>query len=48
MEHTNPNMLVREETNSVFERMHRAVWVATMDDGAVRNTRDVNILLPEG
>ncbi len=71
-------MLVREETNSVFERMFRAVglvkqrldrtcnafrnagipyaviggnavaaWVATIDDGAVRNTRDVDILLRE-
>ncbi len=78
MEPTNPNMLVREETNSVFERMYRAVelvkqrldrtcialrnarvpyaviggnavaaWVATIDDGAVRNTRDVDILLRE-
>ena len=73
-----PNMLVREETNSVFERMFRAVelvkqrldrtcnalrsagvpyaviggnavaaWVATIADGAVRNTRDVDILLRE-
>jgi hypothetical protein len=71
-------MLVREETNSVFERMYRSVelvkqrldrtcialrnacvpyaviggnavaaWVATIDDGAVRNTRDVDILLRE-
>jgi len=71
-------MFVREETNSVFERMYRAVelvkqrldrtcialrnasvpyaviggnavaaWVATIDDGAVRNTRDVDILLRE-
>lgn len=24
-----------------------AAWVATLDDGAVRNTRDVNILLGE-
>lgn len=71
-------MLVREETNSVFDRMFRAVelvkqrldrtcvalrnasipyaviggnavaaWVATIDDGAVRNTRDVDILLRE-
>ena len=71
-------MLVREESNSVFERMFRAVelvrqrldrtcfalrnasvpyaviggnavaaWVATIDDGAVRNTRDVDILLRE-
>ena len=78
MEPTNPNMFVREETNSVFERMYRAVelvkqrldrtcialrnarvpyaviggnavaaWVATIDDGAVRNTRDVDILLRE-
>lgn len=78
MEPTNPNMLAREETNSVFERMYRAVelvkqrldrtcialrnarvpyaviggnavaaWVATIDDGAVRNTRDVDILLRE-
>ncbi len=70
---------VREETESVFERMFRAVelvkqrldracnalteaeipyaviggnavaaWVATIDDGAVRNTRDVDILLREG
>jgi hypothetical protein len=68
MKPTNPDMLVREETNSVFERMYRAVelvkqrldrtcialrnarvpyaviggnavaaWVATIDDGAVRN-----------
>ena len=78
MQPSNPNMLVREETNSVFERMFRAVelvkqrldrtcialrnsgvpyaviggnavaaWVATIDDGAVRNTRDVDILLRE-
>ena len=78
MQSPNPNMLVREETNSVFERMFRAVelvkqrldrtctalrnagipyaviggnavaaWVATIDDGAVRNTRDVDILLRE-
>ena len=78
MEPTNPDMFVREETNSVFERMYRAVelvkqrldrtcialrnarvpyaviggnavaaWVATIDDGAVRNTRDVDILLRE-
>jgi len=78
MQPTNPNMFVREETNSVFERMYRAVelvkqrldrtcialrnasvpyaviggnavaaWVATIDDGAVRNTRDVDILLRE-
>jgi len=78
MQPLNPNMLVREETNSVFERMYRAVelvkqrldrtcialrnasvpycviggnavaaWVATIDDGAVRNTRDVDILLRE-
>jgi hypothetical protein len=78
MQPLNPNMLVREETNSVFERMFRAVelvkqrldrtcialrtasvpyaviggnavaaWVATIDDGAVRNTRDVDILLRE-
>jgi len=78
MQPANPNMLVREETNSVFERMFRAVglvkqrldrtcnalrsagvpyavtggnavaaWVATIDDGAVRNTRDVDILLRE-
>jgi len=71
-------MFFREETNSVFERMYRAVelvkqrldrtciafrnanvpyaviggnavaaWVATIDDGAVRNTRDVDILLRE-
>ena len=78
MQPLNPNMLVREESNSVFERMFRAVelvkqrldrtctalrnagvpyaviggnavaaWVATIDDGAVRNTRDVDILLRE-
>ena len=78
MQPSNPNMLVRDETNSVFERMFRAVelvkqrldrtcialrnasvpyaviggnavaaWVATIDDGAVRNTRDVDILLRE-
>ena len=78
MQPLNPNMLVREESNSVFERMYRAVelvkqrldrtcnalrnagvpyaviggnavaaWVATIDDGAVRNTRDVDILLRE-
>ena len=78
MQPLDPNMLVREETNSVFERMFRAVelvkqrldrtcialrnagipyaviggnavaaWVATIDDGAVRNTRDVDILLRE-
>ena len=78
MQPTNPNMFFREETNSVFERMYRAVelvkqrldrtcialrnanvpyaviggnavaaWVATIDDGAVRNTRDVDILLRE-
>jgi Uncharacterised nucleotidyltransferase len=72
------NMIVREESPSVFERMFRAVelvkqrlervctalrnanipyaviggnavaaWVATIDDGAVRNTRDVDILLRE-
>ena len=71
-------MLIREEANSVFDRMFRAVelvkqrldrtcialrnagipyaiiggnavaaWVATIDDGAVRNTRDVDILLRE-
>ena len=71
-------MIVPEATNSVFERMFRAVelvkqrldrtcialrnasvpyaviggnavaaWVATIDDGAVRNTRDVDILLRE-
>jgi hypothetical protein len=70
--------IVRESSNSVFERMFRAVelvkerleracnalrianvpyaviggnavaaWVATIDDGAVRNTRDVDILLQE-
>ena len=75
---SNPNILVREQTNPVFERMFRAVelvkqrldrtcialsgagvpyaviggnavaaWVATIDDGAVRNTRDVDILLRE-
>ena len=78
MQPLNPNMLIREETNSVFQRMYRAVelvkqrldrtcialrdagvpyaviggnavaaWVATIDDGAVRNTRDVDILLRE-
>ena len=78
MHPTNPNMIVREVTDSVFERMYRAVelvkqrldrtctalrnasvpyaviggnavaaWVATIDDGAVRNTRDVDILLRE-
>ena len=78
MEPKNPNMLVRDESNSVFERMYRSVelvkqrldrtcsalrtagvpyaviggnavaaWVATVDDGAVRNTRDVDILLRE-
>jgi hypothetical protein len=71
-------MVVRERSDSVFERMFRAVelvkqrleracsalskanvpyaviggnavaaWVATIDDGAVRNTRDVDILLRE-
>lgn len=76
MEAADPNLTVREETVSVFERMFRAVelvkqrldracqalqqanvpyaviggnavaaWVATVDDGAVRNTRDVDILL---
>ncbi len=78
MQPSKPNMQVREESNSVFERMFRAVelvkqrldrtcvalrnagipyaviggnavaaWVATIDDGAVRNTRDVDILLRE-
>ena len=78
MQSSNPNMIVPEATNSVFERMFRAVelvkqrldrtcialrnasvpyaviggnavaaWVATIDDGAVRNTRDVDILLRE-
>ena len=78
MQPSNPNMLIREEANSVFDRMFRAVelvkqrldrtcialrnagipyaiiggnavaaWVATIDDGAVRNTRDVDILLRE-
>ena len=78
MQPSNPNMLIREEAISVFDRMFRAVelvkqrldrtcialrnagipyaiiggnavaaWVATIDDGAVRNTRDVNILLRE-
>ena len=78
MQPSKPNMLVREESNSVFERMFRAVelvkqrldrtcialrnagipyaviggnavaaWVATIDDGAVRNTREVDILLRE-
>ncbi len=78
MEPTNPNMFVREESNSVFDRMYRSVelvkqrldrtcaalssagvpyaviggnavaaWVATIDDGAVRNTRDVDVLLRE-
>jgi hypothetical protein len=73
-----PDMQIREETTSIFERMFRAVelvkqrldrtcfalrdagipyaviggnavaaWVATIDDGAVRNTRDVDILLRE-
>jgi len=78
MQPTDPNMTVREGSDSVFERMFRAVelvkqrldrvcnalrqasipyaviggnvvaaWVATIDDGAVRNTRDVDILLQE-
>ena len=78
MQPLNPNILIREEANSVFDRMFRAVelvkqrldrtcialrnagipyaiiggnavaaWVATIDDGAVRNTRDVDILLRE-
>ena len=78
MQPLNPNMLIREEAISVFDRMFRAVelvkqrldrtcialrnagipyaiiggnavaaWVATIDDGAVRNTRDVDILLRE-
>jgi hypothetical protein len=71
-------LIVHEESESVFDRMFRAVelvqqrldrtcralgeagvpyaviggnavaaWVATIDDGAVRNTRDVDILLRE-
>lgn len=78
MQPVDPNLTVREDSVSVFERMFRAVelvkqrldractalrraevpyaviggnavaaWVATIDDGAVRNTQDVDILLRE-